>query len=109
MNRRRLERNVLLYQLYAMLMFTPVMLPVLTGAGVDPAHFGILLVVMMEVGFLTPPLGVNVFVASAIAKLSIEEITKELVPLLGVLLLYALIIILVPWISTVGYHMMTQR
>lgn len=95
--------------LSTIILLTPVMLPVLSAAGVDPAHFGILLVVMMEVGFLTPPLGVNVFVASAIAKLSIEEITRELVPLLGVLLVYALIIILVPAISTWGYHFMTQR
>lgn len=95
--------------LSTIILLTPVMLPVLTNAGVDPAHFGILLVVMMEVGFLTPPLGVNVFVASAIAKLSIEEITKELLPLLGVLLVYALIIILVPVISTWGYHFMLAR
>jgi len=95
--------------LSTIILLTPVMLPVLVAAGVDPAHFGILLVVMMEVGFLTPPLGVNVFVASAIAKLSIEEITKELVPVLGVLLVYALVIILIPAFSTFGYHMMTGR
>ncbi len=95
--------------LSTIILLTPVLLPVLKAAGADPVQFGILLVVMMEIGFLTPPLGVNVFVASAIAKLSIEEISKELVPLIAVLLLYALIIILFPTISTWGYHYMAGR
>ncbi|MBW8637884.1 TRAP transporter large permease [Hoeflea sp. WL0058] len=95
--------------LSTIILLTPVLLPVLKAAGADPVQFGILLVVMMEIGFLTPPLGVNVFVASAIAKLSIEEISKELIPLIAVLLLYALVIILFPTISTWGYHYMTGR
>lgn len=95
--------------LSTIILLTPVLLPVLKAAGADPVQFGILLVVMMEIGFLTPPLGVNVFVASAIAKLSIEEISKELVPLIAVLLVYALIIILFPAISTWGYHYMAGR
>ncbi len=95
--------------LSTIILLTPVLLPVLKSAGVDPPHFGILLVVMMEIGFLTPPLGVNVFVASAIARVSIEDITKELIPVLGVLLLFALIIILFPAISTWGYHYMATH
>lgn len=95
--------------LSTIILLTPVLLPVLAAAGADPAHFGILLVVMMEIGFLTPPLGVNVFVASAIAKLSIEEISKELLPILAILLVYALVIILFPAISSWGYHYMASR
>ena len=63
--------------LSTIILLTPVLLPVLKAAGADPVQFGILLVVMMEIGFLTPPLGVNVFVASAIAKLSIESMLQQ--------------------------------
>lgn len=95
--------------LSTIILLTPVLLPVLVGMGGDPVHFGILFVVMIEVGFLTPPLGINVFVASAIAKLSIEEITKEILPLVLVLLACASIVILFPSISTLGYSYMTGK
>lgn len=91
------------------ILLTPVLLPVLKSAGVDPPHLGILLVAMMEIGFLTPPLGVNVFVASAIGRVSIEEFAKELLPILAVLPVFALIIILFPAISTWGYHFMATH
>lgn len=85
-------------------LLTPIFLPVVMKLGVDPVHFGILLVVLSEVGFLTPPLGVNLFVASALAKISIEEVSKASLKFVVLLLMFTLLLILVPWISTVGYN-----
>ena len=84
-------------------LLTPIFLPVVVKLGVDPVHFGILFVVLCEVGFLTPPLGVNLFVASALSKVSIEDVSKASLKFVIVLLLFTLLLIFVPWLSTVGY------
>ena len=62
--------------------FTAVMLPVVTALGVDPVLFGIFTVMTCEVGFLTPPIGGNLFIASKLTKVSIEEISLAVLPLL---------------------------
>jgi TRAP-type C4-dicarboxylate transport system permease large subunit len=56
------------------------------------------------VGFLTPPLGVNVFVASAISKVSIEDVSRQAIKFVLILLAFVMLIIPVRWISTVGYR-----
>jgi C4-dicarboxylate transporter DctM subunit len=56
------------------------------------------------VGFLTPPLGVNVFVASAISKVSIEDVSRQAIKFVLILLAFVMLFILVRWISTVGYR-----
>jgi C4-dicarboxylate transporter DctM subunit len=84
-------------------LLTPIFLPVVVKLGVDPVHFGILFVVLCEVGFLTPPLGVNLFVASALSRVSIEAVSKASLKFVFLLLVFTLLLILVPWIATVGY------
>lgn len=84
-------------------LLTPIFLPVVVKLGVDPVHFGILFVVLCEVGFLTPPLGVNLFVASALSRVSIEAVSTAALRFVLLLLAFTLLLILVPWISTVGY------
>jgi C4-dicarboxylate transporter DctM subunit len=84
-------------------LLTPIFLPIVTKLGVDPVQFGILFVVLCEVGFLTPPLGVTLFVASAISKVSIEQVSKAALKFVALLLAFVMLLILVPWISTVGY------
>mgnify|MGYP001396353597 CR=1 FL=1 len=84
-------------------LLTPIFLPVLMKVGVDPVHFGILFVVLCEVGFLTPPLGVTLFVASAISKVSIEQVSKAALKFVFLLIAFVMLLILVPWIATVGY------
>ena len=84
-------------------LLTPIFLPIMTQLGVDPVQFGILFVVLCEVGFLTPPLGVTLFVASAISKVSIEAVSKAALKFVLLLLAFVMMLILVPWISTVGY------
>lgn len=86
--------------LATIIILTPLLLPVVTNLGVDPIHFGILLVVNSEIGFLTPPLGVNLFVASGISKISLEEITKSVLPFIFALLVAITILTFVPQIST---------
>lgn len=63
---------------------TPVLLPVMTHLGVDPIHFGTILVCCCGVGFSTPPLGENMFIASGIADVSLEEISYKALPFCGI-------------------------
>jgi C4-dicarboxylate transporter DctM subunit len=62
------------------MLVTPVLLPVMTQMGVDPIHFGVVLVCCCGIGFSTPPLGENMFIASGIADISLEEISVKAVP-----------------------------
>lgn len=66
----------------AIIILTPIFLPIVTQLGVNPVHFGLIMVVNLAIGMSTPPLGVNLFVACGIAKISIEQITKAIVWLL---------------------------
>jgi C4-dicarboxylate transporter DctM subunit len=95
--------------LSTIVLLTPIFLPILVKVGIDPVHFGILFVVLSEVGFLTPPLGVNLYVASAISKLSIEEISKGVIPFIIVMCLVIMLFILYPDICTWGYYLTTSR
>ncbi|WP_300747096.1 TRAP transporter large permease subunit, partial [uncultured Bilophila sp.] len=73
------------------LLATPVLLPIMTALGVDPIHFGIILICCCGVGFSTPPLGENIFIASGIAGTSLEDISFHALPFVcvtvGVILL----------------------
>ncbi len=86
--------------LATVIILTPLLLPVVTSLGVDPIHFGILLIVNSEIGFLTPPLGVNLFVASGISKTPLEEITRSILPFIFGLIVAITILTFVPVIST---------
>ncbi len=70
----------------ALVIFTPLLLPLATSVGVDPIHFGIILAVNLTIGMITPPVGVVLFVTTAIAKLSIREMMRDLTPMIGVLI-----------------------
>jgi C4-dicarboxylate transporter DctM subunit len=85
-------------------LLTPIFLPVVMKLGVDPVQFGILFVVLCEIGFLTPPLGVTLFVASAISRVSIEQVSKAAIKFVLLLLAFTMLLILVPWIATIGYR-----
>ncbi|WP_028391760.1 TRAP transporter large permease [Bacillus cihuensis] len=83
------------------IILAPLFLPVLQQLGVNPVHFGILLIVGAEIGMMTPPLGVNLFVASGITGLSIEKVAKAILPFVGILILGLIIMLFIPWISLV--------
>jgi C4-dicarboxylate transporter DctM subunit len=83
------------------LILTPVVFPVAVEMGIDPIHLGVLMVVNMQIGLVTPPVGLNLFVTAAVAKMPLEDTIKAAVPWLIVLLAVLLLITFVPWISLV--------
>ena len=96
--------GVFMEALAAIVILAPILLPVVTGVGVSPLHFGIIMVVNLAIGFLTPPVGVNLYVACGIGDIKIEEITKGIVPCLIAELAVLLLITYVPAISTFLIH-----
>lgn len=84
----------------AIVILTPILLPVVTNIGMDPIHFGIILVMNLAIGFVTPPLGVNLFVASTIGKVPFEKIIKAMIPILIVMIVALLVVTYVPSLST---------
>jgi C4-dicarboxylate transporter, DctM subunit len=82
-----------------LLIVTPIVLPVLGRLGVDPIHFGIVLIVNMEIAFLTPPIGLNLFVLSSIARAPITEAIKGIWPFIILMLFFLMLVIYVPELS----------
>ena len=76
----------------AIIILAPIFLPIAQSMGIDPVHFGIVMVVNLAIGFVTPPLGVNLFVACNTANAKLEEIVKGIVPILGVMIIDLLLI-----------------
>ncbi len=87
--------------LSTVIILTPILLPLVKQLGVDPIHFGIILVVASEIGFLTPPLGVNLFVACNISGLSLEVVARAVLPFIIVMVFALVAVILLPSISLV--------
>ncbi len=85
--------------LSAIIVLTPILLPVLAPYGVDPVHFGLIMVVNLAIGFATPPVGVNIYVASGITKLSVLQICRGLVVPVALLIVGLLIITYVPGLT----------
>ena len=84
----------------AIVILTPILLPVVTDIGLDPIHFGVILVMNLAIGFVTPPLGVNLFVASNVGKVSFEKIVKGMIPILIAMLIALLVVTYFPPLST---------
>lgn len=83
----------------SIIIMTPILLPVATALGVDPIVFGVILTVNLAIGFCTPPLGVNLFVASSISKVSIESLSRAILPFFVGMLVLLMLITYVPAIS----------
>lgn len=83
----------------AILILTPILLPIMNGVGVDPIHFGVMMVVNLAIGFVTPPIGVNLFVASSLTNIPVVQIAKRALPMIGYFLVALLLITFVPWLS----------
>ena len=78
------------------LIFTPIFLPILIPLGVDPVHFGIVFVLAGQLGFLTPPVGVNLFVAQGITNTTLLELSKNIIPFLVIMLVIQVILVIFP-------------
>jgi C4-dicarboxylate transporter DctM subunit len=81
------------------LIMAPILFPVAMTLGIDPVHFGIIMVVNMEVGMCHPPVGLNLYVASGIAKMGISELTVAVLPWLLTMLAFLVLITYVPQLS----------
>ncbi len=83
------------------LILAPILFPIATELGIDPVHLGIIMVVNLEIGMVTPPVGLNLFVTSGITNMSIVEVVRAALPWLGVLLVFLVIVTYVPQLSLV--------
>ena len=81
------------------LILAPILFPIATRLGIDPVHLGIIMVVNLEIGMVTPPVGLNLFVTAGITKMSIGEVVRAAVPWLAVLLVFLVLVTYVPQIS----------
>lgn len=88
--------GMIMETLSLILLATPVLLPLMTSYGVDPTHFGIVLIICCGVGFSMPPLGENLIIASGIAKTSLERVSAQTLPLCGVAVGVALVVAFFP-------------
>ena len=84
----------------AIIILAPIFLPIVESMGINPVHFGIVMVVNLAIGFVTPPLGVNLFVACNVANAKLEEICKGILPILGVMIVDLLLITYIEPLST---------
>jgi tripartite ATP-independent transporter DctM subunit len=82
-----------------LLILTPILLPVVKAVGIDPVHFGMIMIVNLGMGLITPPVGSVLFVGSAVGKLPIEQVVKALMPFFGLLLIVLGIVTYVPALS----------
>jgi C4-dicarboxylate transporter DctM subunit len=78
------------------LIFAPILFPVAVRLGVDPVHFGVMMAVNMEIGLCHPPVGLNLYVASGIAKMGISELTVAVLPWLLAMIGFLLVITFYP-------------
>ncbi|MDX5594830.1 TRAP transporter large permease subunit [Pseudovibrio sp. SPO723] len=83
-----------------LLIVAPVVFPIGIELGVDPIHLGIIMVVNMEIGMITPPIGLNLFVTSGITGMSLLQVVKAAAPFVLVLLVFLILVTYVPWLST---------
>jgi len=83
-----------------LIIVAPLVFPIAIQLGIDPIHLGIIMVVNMEIGMITPPVGLNLFVTAGVAKLSILNVVKAALPFVGILFIFLILVTYVPWIST---------
>ena len=83
----------------AIIVLAPILAPVAQHFGIDPVHFGLVMVVNLALGMITPPFGVNLFAACTVARISLDRIVKQLIPFVLVVLACLLIITYVPSLS----------
>ena len=78
----------------------PLVFPIAIDLGIDPIHLGIIMVVNMEIGMITPPVGLNLFVTSGVAGMPMMRVVRAALPFLGVLFVFLILVTYVPWLST---------
>ncbi|WP_454440956.1 TRAP transporter large permease [Vibrio bathopelagicus] len=85
--------------LAAIVILTPILLPITSALGMDPIHFGIVMIVNLAIGFVTPPLGANLFMASQVGNVPIESLSRAIIGWIGALLVALMLITFIPALS----------
>jgi C4-dicarboxylate transporter DctM subunit len=83
-----------------LIIVAPLVFPIAMELGIDPIHLGIMMVVNMEIGMITPPVGLNLFVTAGVAQMSMIDVVKAATPWLGIMFLFLIIVTYIPWVST---------
>lgn len=83
----------------SIVVLTPILLPIAMQIGIDPVHFGVIMIVNLAIGYVTPPFGANLFIASAISKEPIENIFKSSIPFLITMLICLALLVIFPSLS----------
>ncbi|HII1672750.1 TPA: TRAP transporter large permease [Salmonella enterica] len=83
----------------AILIFTPILLPIMTKLGVDPVHFGIIMIYNLAIGTITPPVGSGLYVGASVGKVKVEDVIKPLLPFYGAIIGVLLLITYIPDIT----------
>lgn len=90
----------------AVLIFTPIFLPIVTSMGMNPVHFGVMLILNLAIGSVTPPVGSVLFVGCSVGNVSIEQVTKYIIPMFCAMVVALLIVVYVPactiWLPTIS-------
>lgn len=83
----------------SVIILTPILLPVVTAAGIDPIHFGIIMIANLSIGLITPPVGINLFVGAQVGGVTFEKITRAILPFVLMMIVDVLIITFIPQLS----------
>src|SRR5699024_4343703 len=83
----------------AVIILTPLLLPIVTSIGINPIHFGVIMIVNLSIGMLTPPFGLNIYVATGISKEPLSYVIKGCLPFLALLFFDLMIITIFPQLS----------
>jgi len=81
------------------LILAPILFPIATQLGIDPVHLGIIMVVNLEIGMVTPPIGLNLFVTAGITKMSITQVVRAALPWTMILLVFLAMVTYIPAIT----------
>jgi C4-dicarboxylate transporter DctM subunit len=95
--------------LSAILLLTPLLLPMITALGIDPVHFGIIVTVNLAIGLFTPPFGINIFVMQSMSGFDLRTIYRGIVPFLGIYLVALILITYIPAISLSGVALLMGK
>ena len=83
-----------------LIIVAPLVFPIAIELGIDPIHLGIIMVVNMEIGMITPPVGLNLFVTAGVARMSVTDVVKAALPWVSIMFLFLILVTYIPVIST---------
>ena len=98
--------GILIEPVPLMVLLGPMLMPVIQNYGIDPVHFGVVFVLNVVIGVVTPPVGTNMFITCSIARCSMGEYTREAMPFLAALVLLLMVITYVPQITLFLPHLL---